>query len=382
MVVKKQRKQRMLVSSAALALVSGMGLSGCGNDAVPASHTSTPEVEVVTLQPQNVALSAEFPGRTSPYMVAEVRPQVGGILLQREFEEGAEVNAGEVLYRIESAPYRAVLAKAEASFESAQQLFRRYEQLVKVHAISQQQYDDARAAYLQAKALVESARIDMGYTTIKAPIAGRVGRSKMTQGALVTSNQPEALATIQQLDPIYVDIVQPSVTLLRLRDDLASGRIKNMADGQAEVLLTLENGQRYEHTGRLQFSEVSVDQTTGAVTLRAEFPNPDGVLLPGMFVRAQLQEGIRENVLLVPQRGVTRDSQGQAIALVLDENNIVQQRSLETGRVVDGQWVIEQGLNAGDRVVVAGLQHVRPGATASVATDSATEQTAATREAQ
>lgn len=379
MVVKKQRKQRMLVSSAILALVSGL-VSGCGNDAPTVTSATAPEVDVVVLQPQTVGLSAEFPGRTSPYMVAEVRPQVGGILLQRKFEEGAVVKAGDVLYSIESAPYKAVLAKAEASYVAARQLARRYEQLVKVHAISQQQYDDAQAAYLQAKAQVESARIDMGYTTIKAPIDGRIGRSKMTQGALVTSNQPEALATIQQLDPIYVDIVQPSITLLKLRDDVASGRIKSVAEGQAEVLLTLENGQHYAHTGRLQFSEVSVDQSTGAVTLRAEFPNPDGVLLPGMFVRAQLQEGTRENVLLVPQRGVTRDSQGHAIAMVLDEQNIVQQRSIDTGRVVDGQWVIEQGLQAGDRVVVTGLQHVRPGTKARVAVDAVAVQPSAARD--
>nr|WP_280632105.1 efflux RND transporter periplasmic adaptor subunit [Xanthomonas citri] len=317
---------------------------------------------VIQLAPQPLLLSTELPGRTTAYLVAEVRPQVTGILLERRFQEGSEVKAGQVLYQINPAPFRATLSRAEASLESAKLLADRYDRLIETRAISQQERDDARSQYLQASAAAESARIDLDFTRITAPISGRIGRSSVTQGALVTANQADALATVQKLDPIYVDVVQPSTTLLQLRQDLASGRLKSAGEGQAEIHLKLENGQDYAHAGKLQFSEVSVDPGTGAVTLRAVFPNPDGVLLPGMFVRAQLQEGRRDDALLVPQRGVTRDSQGKAVALVVDAKNIVQQRALVTERSVDGQWLIGSGLAAGDRVIVDGVQRARPGA--------------------
>ncbi|WP_164080754.1 efflux RND transporter periplasmic adaptor subunit [Stenotrophomonas maltophilia] len=356
----KQEKKASLGASATIVAVC-LSLAGCQKAEPPAPPPPPPEVGVLTLQPQSVQLSARLPGRAVPYLVAEVRPQVGGILRERAFTEGSSVKAGQLLYQIDPAPYRAVLSQAEASLEAAQSLARRYEQLIKTHAISQQEHDDARARYLQARAAAESARIDLGYTRITAPIAGRIGRSAVTQGALLTANQANTLATIQQLDPIYVDIIQPATVLMQLRDDLASGRLKSTGDGQAEIRLTLENGRDYGHAGKLQFSEVSVDQSTGAVTLRAVFPNPERVLMPGMFVTAQLQEGTREQALLVPQRGVTRDSQGRAQAWVVDGQNRAQLRALATERSVDGQWLIRDGLNAGDRVIVDGVQRVQPG---------------------
>lgn len=345
------------------ALALALTLSACrlgGPDAGPPQ--GPPEVGVVTLQAENVALSAELPGRTTPYLIAEVRPQVGGILLTRLFEEGSEVQAGQPLYQIDPAPYRATLTRAEAALEQAKLLFERYERLVQSKAISQQDYDDARSQYRQVQAGAETARIDVGYTRITAPISGRIGRSSVTQGALLTASQTTALATVQQLDPIYVDIVQPSTAILKLKENLASGRLKSAGDGQAEVQLQLENGQPYPHAGKLQFSEVSVDEGTGAVTLRAVLPNPDGLLLPGMFVRAQLQEGVRDQALLVPQRGITRNPTGQATALVVGADNKAELREVTVERTVGDRWLVGAGLKPGDRVIVDGLQNVQPGA--------------------
>lgn len=345
----------------ALAVSVCLALAACQQkDSAPDGGHAGPgapmEVGVVTLQPQSVTLATELPGRTTPYLIAEVRPQVGGILLNRLFEEGREVKAGQPLYQIDPAPYRATLARAEASLESARLLSERYERLIEKKAISQQDYDDARSQYLQAKASADTANIDLGYTRIVAPISGRIGRSSVTQGALLTTNQTTALATVQQLDPIYVDVVQPSTSILGLKEDLAAGRLKSAGNGQAEVRLELENGKPYSHAGKLQFSEVSVDQGTGAVTLRAVFPNPDGTLLPGMFVRAQLQQGVREGALLVPQRGITRNNAGQATALVVGEGDKVEMRQVTTERTVGDAWLVSAGLNAGDRVIVDGVQ--------------------------
>nr|WP_246190134.1 efflux RND transporter periplasmic adaptor subunit [Pandoraea captiosa] len=348
------------------AMVTALGILGiallpaCSRTDSGTKTAEAPEVKVVTLAPRTVNLSSDLPGRASAYMVAEVRPQVGGILLKRHFEEGSMVKAGQVLYQIDSAPFRAIEARAEASLDSARSLSQRYETLVKVHAVSQQQVDDARSQYLQAKAAAESARIDLGYTRITAPISGRIGRSSVTQGALLTANQTTALATVQQLDPIYVDIEQPAKALLQMKEELSNGQIKNVG-GQAEIHLKLENGRTYPHAGKLKFSEVSVDASTGAVTLRAVFPNPEGALLPGMFVRAELLEGVREHAILVPQRAVSRDTQGNAVALIVDSQSRVQQRSLATDRAIDGQWLIRSGLQSGDRVIVDGLQFARPG---------------------
>jgi RND family efflux transporter MFP subunit len=354
------RKMSLITGIAIVAAICA-SLTACDKGHSPSVEAPPPEVGVVTLRNQPVQLTTELPGRTTAYLIAEVRPQVGGILLKREFSEGSDVKAGQVLYQIDPAPYRATLDRAEANLDAARMLYERYDRLVESHAISRQDRDNARSQFLQAKAAVEGARIDLGYTRITAPISGRIGRSSVTQGALVTANQANALATIQQLDPIYVDITQPSTALLQLREDFASGRLRSAGAGQAEVRLKLENGKDYPLPGTLQFSEVSVDESTGAVTLRAVFPNPDGVLLPGMFVRAQLQEGMRDQALLVPQRGVTRDNQGRAVAMVLDANDTVQQRPLTTERSIDGQWLIRDGLQAGDRVIVDGLQRVQPG---------------------
>lgn len=346
--------------AAATSLALTLSACGAGDTETPTSHRPA-EVGVITVQPKALSLTTELPGRTTPYAIAEIRPQVGGILVKRQFEEGSDVKAGQPLYQIDPAPYRAALAKAEASLVSAQRLSKRYDLLIQKNAISQQERDDARSQYLQARATADSARIDLGYTNIVAPISGRIGRSSVTQGALMTANQSDALATVQQLDPIYVDVVQPSTSLLRLKEELASGRLKSAGDGQVEARLQLENGKPYAHAGKLQFSEVTVDPGTGAVTLRAVFPNPDGLLLPGMFVRTQLQEGVRSDALLVPQRGVTRDRSGQAIALVVGDDGIAQQRMVTIERTVGTDWLISAGLNPGDKVIVDGVQNVRPG---------------------
>lgn len=277
------------------------------------------------------------------------------------------MKAGQALYQIDPAPYRATLAKAEASLESSKLLAHRYERLVKTGAVSQQDRDDARSTWLQAQADVDSARIDLGYTTITAPISGRIGRSSVTQGALLTANQTTDLATIQQLDPIYVDIPQSSTALLKLQDEFAAGRLKRNGDQQAEVKLILDNGTEYSHPGRIKLSEVTVDESTDSVIIRAEFPNPDGRLLPGMFVRAKLQEGVNENALLVPQRAITRDPTGQASALVVGKDSKVIRKAVVTDRVVGNQWLIRDGLQSGDRVVVDGTQKAQPGSEVRIA---------------
>jgi membrane fusion protein (multidrug efflux system) len=327
-----------------------------------------------------VTLTMELSGRIASQMVAEVRPQVGGIIVKRLFTEGSEVKAGEVLYQIDPATYqaayssaKAALAKAEANGFTLKQKTERYKQLVAISAVSRQEYDDATAALKQAeadietgKAAVETARINLAYTRITAPIAGRIGRSSITPGALVTANQATALATLQQLDPIYVDVTQASADLLRLKRNLASGELKGNDPAQAKVKLLLEDGTSYPQEGTLKFSEVTVDQTTGSVTLRAQFPNPNQLLLPGMFVRCQVQEGVREQVMLVPQRGVTRDPAGNAVALVAGENEVVERRILKTERAIGDAWLVTDGLKNGERVIVEGLQRIRPGATVKV----------------
>lgn len=358
-----------------LAMLTVVTLASCDRPpAPPQSQSSVPEVGIVTLTTTSVPLTSELPGRTASYRAAEVRPQVGGILQKRLFEEGSMVYAGQVLYQIDPAPYRATLAKAEASLGSARLLAQRYERLVKTSAISQQDRDDARSSWLQAKAEADSARIDLGYTSIRAPISGRIGRSSVTQGALLTANQTDALATIQQLDPIYVDIPQSSTSLLKLQDEFATGHLKKDEQQQAEVSLMLDSGREYPHTGRIRLSEVTVDESTDSVIIRAEFPNPEGRLLPGMFVRAKLKQGIRENVLLVPQRGISRDPTGQASALLVGEDNKVIRKQVTTERVVGNQWLISKGLESGDRVIVDGTQNARPGSEVRIASPEMRKQ--------
>ncbi|MBV5316517.1 MAG: efflux RND transporter periplasmic adaptor subunit [Desulfobulbaceae bacterium] len=358
-------------------------ITGCKQSTPPggaATAKPAPEVGVVVVNTEPVTLTMELSGRISPQMVAEVRPQVGGIIQKRLFTEGSEVKAGEPLYQIDPATYqaahasaKAALAKAEANGFALRQRSERYKQLVAISAVSRQEYDDATAALKQAeadietgKAAVETARINLAYTRITAPIAGRIGRSTVTPGALVTANQVTALATIQQLDPVYVDVTQSSADLLRLKRNLASGELKGNDPGQAKVKLILEDNSAYPLEGILKFSEVTVDQSTGSVTLRAQFPNPNQLLLPGMFVSALIQEGVREQVILVPQRGVSRDPAGNAVALVAGEKDVVERRMLKTERTVGDAWLVTDGLQAGERVIVEGIQRVRPGVTVKV----------------
>uniref|UniRef100_UPI000D36CB00 efflux RND transporter periplasmic adaptor subunit n=1 Tax=unclassified Variovorax TaxID=663243 RepID=UPI000D36CB00 len=363
-------------STLAAAVCAACLLAACGKPpggAPPAQ--GTPTVGVVTVQPRPVALSTELPGRTVPFLIADVRPQVNGIVKTRNFREGSDVKAGSALYQIDPATYQAAydsnlatLAKAQASLKTTRLKAERYKELVAIQAVSQQDYDDAAALLGQgeadvasARANVETSRINLAYARVDAPISGRIGKSSVTPGALVTASQTTALATIQQLDPIYVDVTQPSTALLRLRQALASGDLQKAGANAARVALVLEDGSAYPLEGRLEFSDVTVDQGTGAVTLRAVFPNPDAVLLPGMYVRAVLQEGVKAQGLLVPQQAVSRDSTGKPTAYVVGSDNRLQRRVLETERTVGDQWLVRSGLQAGDRLVVDGQQRAAPG---------------------
>ncbi|NUT74763.1 efflux RND transporter periplasmic adaptor subunit [Pseudomonas sp. C1C7] len=353
-----QFKPALTALVAAVALASL--LSGCKKEeAAPAAPP--PQVGVVTLQPQSFTLTSDLPGRTSAYRIAEVRPQVNGIILKRLFKEGGDVKEGQQLYQIDPAVYEATLKSAEANLRSTKSISDRYKQLVDEQAVSRQEYDTALSNRLQSEAALQSAQINVRYTKVYAPLTGRIGRSSVTEGALVSNGQTEAMAVIQQLDPIYVDVTQSSVELLQLRRELESGRLQKAGDNAAKVKLTLEDGSQYKQEGKLEFSEVSVDQTTGSVTLRAVFPNPDHTLLPGMFVHAQLQAGVNSAAILAPQQGVTRDLKGTPTALVVGPDNKVELRQLKASRTVGNQWLIEDGLKAGDRLITEGLQFVKPG---------------------
>ncbi len=373
-----QTKCKAKLIAATGLLVVGVTVFGCGKKTQSGPPPSgPPEVGVIAVQPQRVALTTELPGRTSPYLIAEVRPQVNGIILKRVFIEGSDVKAGQVLYQIDPATYEAAYAsakaahaRAEANLTPARLKEERFRDLVTIKAVSQQDYDDAQAALKQAEAdvastaaAVETARINLAYTKVKAPISGRIGRSSVTDGALVTANQAGALATIQQLSPIYVDVTQSSSDLLRLKQKLAKGLLKNGGAGQAEVKLMLEDGSPYPLPGSLKFSEVTVDQSTGSITLRAVFPNPKLTLLPGMFVRALVQEGVNEQAILVPQRGVSRNQAGNATVMVVGAEEKVEPRVIKVEQTVGDSWLVSDGLKAGDRVILEGLQRARPGTT-------------------
>ena len=340
--------------------LSALLLCAC-KEAQPPADTRPPEVGVVTLKSQQVLLSSDLPGRTSAYRVAEVRPQVSGIVVKRLFEEGAAVKKGQQLYQIDPATYEAAVDKAQANLDSTRNLAQRYQRLLESRAISHQQYDDADANYRQAQADLKTARINLEYTRVLAPIDGRISRSAVTEGALVSNGQADALASINQLDPIYVDVTQASTDMLKLRRELDSGQLAMAGPDQVKVQLRLEDGTAYSEAGALKFSEVTVDPTTGAVTLRAAFANPRGILLPGMFVHATLAEGVREDAILVPQQGVTRDLKGEATALVVDADGKAQLRQLKHLRAMGNQWLVESGLAAGDRVITEGVQRARPG---------------------
>ena len=372
------RRNPLLVPAAAL--LSIFMLAGCGNKDHAVAHAASPPpapvVTVMAVQSALVPLVTELPGRTTPYLIAELRPQVGGIVQQRAFTEGSEVRAGQLLYRIDAAPYQAAydsakanLARAEANLQVAKVKAERYAGLVRIQAVSKQANDDAQAALqlaqadiAAAKAALDKTRIDLDHTQVKSPISGRIGRSSVTQGALVTANQAAALATVQQLDPIYVDLTQSSADMLRIRRDLAAGTLQREAKAAVPVTLVLEDGSEYASAGSLAFSEVTVDENTGSVTLRAKFPNPKGDLLPGMYVRARLPQGVRSEAILVPHAALMRDARGKALVMVVDAENKVQARPVQVVQSLDSQWVVTDGLQPGERIIVEGLQKVRPGA--------------------
>ncbi len=361
-------KQLFFVASALVAACGGKG------GAPPASGPV--EVGVVTITPTSVTLTRELPGRTSAFRVAEVRARVNGIVLKRLFVEGSDVKEGQRLFLIDSAPYeaaldgaRAALARAEANLANARLLGQRYAALVEDKAVSQQEYDTAMAAQKSAEADVaaaraaeQAARINVGYTAVTAPVSGRIGRAAVTEGAYVQAAQATLLATVQQLDPVYVDVSQSTDEVLKLRRDLESGKLHGAGKGQARVRLVTGDGREYAQAGTLQFTGVTVDPGTGSISLRALFPNPKGELLPGMFVRARLEEGVSPRALLVPQVGVTRDQKGVPVALVVNAEKKVERRQLVTDRAIGDAWLVTEGIKAGEQVIVEGLQKVRPGA--------------------
>jgi len=375
----------------ATAMLFAVALAACSNAQTPAPAPPAPEVSVVTVHRGSVPITTELPGRTSPYLVAQVRARVDGIVQKREFKEGGEVKAAQRLYQIDPAPYIAALnsataslQKAEANLASTTAQAERFKVLVAANAVSKQDYDNAVASQGQAaadvgtgKAAVAIAQINLGYTNVVSPISGRSGVSQVTEGAYVQASAATLMTTVQQIDPVYVDLTQSSVEGLQLRRDIASGQLKLNGPNQATVTLLLEDGTQYPLPGSLQFTDITVDQGTGSVTLRAIFPNPRFVLLPGMFVRARIEEGVKEDAFLVPQVGVTHDPNGQASALVVGPDDKVTAHTLQLRGTSGDQWIVEGGLDDGDRVIVAGVQKVQPGAVVK-AVESQTAASAAT----
>lgn len=357
---------------------SSVIITACDNK--PAVKTTMePEVGVVTLVPSSVNIKSELPGRALAFEIAEIRPQVGGIIIKRNFVEGDKVSKGESLYQIDPAPLQArldsakgALAKAQATANNVRLTLNRQSALIKSNYVSRQDYDttrlqldEAQANVAVAKADLEQATINLRYANVTSPIDGISGKSSVTVGALVTANQENSLVTVQRLDPIYVDLTQSVQDFLRLKEEKANGKIAQQ-QGKIPVELMLENGKPYRHTGTLEFSDPAVDETTGSVTLRAIFPNPEGEILPGMYVTALLDEGSQQNVLMVPQQGITHNEQGKATALILDQENVVQLREINAVKAVGNQWLVTAGLRPGDRVIVSGLQRIRPGSKARV----------------
>jgi len=355
--------KRRVLALALAGAAAGLAVTACGHKKQAPPSPPPTAVKVVTLKPEPVSLTTDLPGRTVAFKVAEIRPQVSGVVQKRMFVEGAEVKEGQQLYQIDPALYRAAYESASATALSSKQQAERYKPLAEVNAVSKQDYDNAVATAAQNKASADTAQINLIYTRLLSPISGRIGRSTVTEGALVTAAQATALATVQQLDPIYVDVTQPSAVLLRLKRELAAGQLAQAGSNQAEVHLTLEDGSRYGPTGKLQFAEVSVDETTGSVTLRALFPNPDKLLLPGMFVHEEIEEGQRKDAILVPQLAITHNQKGEPTALVVNADNKVELRTLTTERAIGDRWLVNDGVKAGERVIVEGVQFAKPGAT-------------------
>ncbi len=360
--------------TALVALVGGLVLTGC-NRQPQAPPQAMPEVAAITVTTQQVVLTTELPGRTAPYLIAEIRPQVNGLVQKRLFTEGADVKQGQELYQIDPAPFqaalenaKAALGRSEASLPAIRSRADRFKQALAEKAVSQQDYDDADAALKQAladveywKAMVTTAGINLGYARVTSPISGRIGKSTVTDGAIVTAYQPTPLTTIQQLDPIYVDVTQSANELLRLQRWLKRGQLNSAGTSASKVRLILGDGTPYPLEGELQFRDVSVDPTTASVTLRMVFPNPEGVLLPGMYVRALLKEGVNEAALLIPQQTVARNPKGNPYVMLVNAEGKVEQRQLTLERAIGDQWLVSGGLTPGDRVIVEGLQKVRPG---------------------
>jgi len=344
----------------AVALLCGLAMTACNRQS-HAPPPPAPEVATVIVAPQKLLLTTELPGRTAPHLIAEIRPQVNGLVLKRLFTEGTDVKAGQILYQIDPAPFQAELDRAEANLPSLRSKVNRYRQALADKAVSQQDFDDAEAALKQAEAELETARINLNYTRVVSPIDGRIGKSSVTDGAIVTAYQPTALAVIQQLDPIYVDVPQSTADLLRLERRLHDGRLNREGADLNNVQLLLEDGAKYPIEGALQFRDVSVDQTTGSVILRMVFSNPQDVLLPGMFVRAVVKEGVNEQAILIPQQAVSRDTKGNPLTLIVNAAGKVEQRQLSLDRAIGDQWLVSSGLAPGDRVIAEGMQIVRPG---------------------
>jgi len=375
----KKTLEGALKPAAVAIVIAGLAMTAACGGKKQAPPQTAPEVAAITVATRKVELTSELPGRTVAYRTAEIRPQVGGIIRKRLFEEGSNVKAGQVLYEIDPATFqaafdnaKAALGRAEANLPAIRSRADRYKELLASRAVSQQDYDDAAAAVKQAeadiaywKAAVESARVNLEHTRIAAPISGRIGRSEVTDGALATAHQPQALATIQQLDPIFVDVPQSTSELLALKARMKEGRLQSGAN-QRSVKILLEDGSEYPLEGTLQFRDVTVDPTTGSVTLRIVVPNPQGVLLPGMFVRAAIREGVNRNAVLIPQQSVSRDPKGNPYALLVDAAGKVEQRPLVLDRAVGSSWLVSKGLSAGDNVIVEGMQKVRPGASVKV----------------
>jgi len=373
-----QLRARFMVRIVVLSAVVFGGLlpGGCDRRPPSAPPQALAEVATVTIQPEQVVLTTELPGRTSPYRIAEIRPQVNGLILKRLFTEGSDVQAGQELYQIDPAPFQAALdnaeaalSKSEASLPSIQSRADRFKEALIDRAVSQQDFDDAAGALKQAeadirfwKAMVRTAQINLGYARVVSPISGRIGKSTVTDGAIVTAYQPMPLATIQQLDPIYVDVPQSTTELLRLQRRLEEGRINRDETNVNAVQLILEDGTQYPAEGTLQFRDVSVDPSSASVILRMVFPNPNGVLLPGMFVRAVVTEGVNRQAILIPQQAVSRDPKGNPVALIVDGAGKVAPRMLSLDRAIGDQWLVSTGLSPGDRVIIEGVQRVRPGA--------------------
>lgn len=352
-----------------------MFLSACEKNASQSTQSTPPEVTVMTIKMEEISLPKELPGRTVAHRIAEIRPQIDGLIIRRYFKEGSDVKKGEDLYQIDPALYKAAYDSAKASLAKSKALLNtnrlkvdRYKALIETRAISRQDYDDAVATLKQTeadvmlgKAAVETAQINLSYTTIKAPISGRIGRSSVTEGTLVTANQTTALSTVQQLDPMYIDLTQSSNDVLELKRELEKGHLKKVDEKHAKVHLILENAEIYKEFGSLEFTDITVDTSTGAVILRALFPNPNQDLLPGMFVRAQLIEAMNANALLAPQRGITRDRTGNATAFVVNAQNVVELRIVKTDKMIGKSWVISKGLNVGDQIIIEGIQKIKPG---------------------